>query len=192
MLFHIEPWVFLSFFAAKIQLISTVLGPLLCTCSLVCSALCLISSFQGSPLGARPLVRSLAKSASDWTLGSIIPSPPLEVGIAIVSHFTLACAGASRPPHMKFLTMPLIWEHILGLGFQDAAMYHMEANRTWFATRILPARENRLLLQLMSLFFKDSLIFPKFASGGRWEPTCTPRYLVPSPSGIHLSPTFSP
>ncbi len=53
----------------------------------------------------------------------IIPSSPLEVGITIVSHFTLARAGASRPPHMKFLTMPLIWEHILGLGFQDAAMY---------------------------------------------------------------------
>jgi len=146
MLFHIEPWVFLSFFATKIQLISAVLGPLLCTWSLVCSALCLISSFQGSSSGARPLVRSLTRSASDWALGLIIPSPPLEVGITIVSHFTLARAGASRPPQMKFLTIPLIWEHILGLGFQDAAKYHVEASRTWFATSILPARESRLLL----------------------------------------------
>jgi hypothetical protein len=68
---------------------------------------------------------------------------------------------------MKFLTTPLTWEHILGLGFQDAAMYHIEARRTWFATSILLAMESLLLLQLMSLPLRDTIIFSKFASGGR-------------------------
>jgi hypothetical protein len=31
---------------------------------------------------------------------------------------------------MKFLTIPLIWAHILGSGFQDAAKYHIETSRT--------------------------------------------------------------
>jgi hypothetical protein len=39
-------------------------------------ALCLRSSFQGSPLGARPLMRSFANKASDWVCESIIPRPP--------------------------------------------------------------------------------------------------------------------
>jgi hypothetical protein len=32
----------------------------------------------------------------------------------------------------------------------------------------------------------------KFASRGRWEPTWTPRYLMPFPSKTHLSPTLVP
>ncbi len=54
---------------------------------------------------------------------------------------------------------------IRGLGFQHATKYHMEARRTWLATRIL---------------------------GGRWKPTRTSRYLVPSPSFIHLRLTSVP
>jgi hypothetical protein len=68
---------------------------------------------------------------------------------------------------MKFLTTPLTLEHIMGLRFQDAAMYHIEASRTWFATNILPAKESLLLLQLISLPLKDNIIFSKFISGGR-------------------------
>jgi hypothetical protein len=68
---------------------------------------------------------------------------------------------------MKFFITPLTWEHILWLGFQDAVMYHIEASRTWFATRILPARESLLWLQLMSLPLRASIILSKFASEGR-------------------------
>ncbi len=58
-----------------------------------------------------------------------------------------------------------------GLGFQHAARYHIETRRTWFTTRILPARDKLLWLQLMSLLLRASIILSKFALGGRWEPT---------------------
>jgi hypothetical protein len=74
------------------------------------------------------------------------PSPPGAIGSANVSHLTLARAGASLPPHMKFLMTPLTWPHILGFGFQHAARYQSDASRTWFATKILPANENVLWL----------------------------------------------
>ncbi len=151
-----------------------------------------MSSFHGSPPGASPLTNSLARRASDWVLGSMIPRPPWVVGSVNVSHFTLARVGASLPPQMKFLTTPLICVVIRGLGFQHATMYHIEAKRTWLATKILPARDNWLWLQLMSLLFRAIIILSKFTSGGRWELTCTPRYLMPSPSGTHLRPTSVP
>jgi hypothetical protein len=46
-------------------------------------------------------------------------------------------------------------------------MYHIEASRTWLATRILPARESLLWLQLMSLPLRANIILSKFASEGR-------------------------
>lgn len=171
---------------------SGVSRPLLCTGNLIWSALCRMSSFHGSPPGASPLISSLAKRASDWALGSVIPRPPWAAGNVSVSHFTLARAGASLPPQMKFLMTPLICVIIRGLGFQHAAKYHIEAKRTWLATKILPARDNRLWLQVMSLLFRAIIILSKFASGGRREPTCTPRYLVPSPFRIHLRPNSVP
>ncbi len=89
-------------------------------------------------------MRSFARKALDCVLGSMMPRPPLEIGRMSVSHFTFAWAGVALPPQIKFLITPCIWLHILGLGFQHAARYHMEANRTWLATRILPARERLL------------------------------------------------
>jgi hypothetical protein len=87
---------------------------------------------------------------------------------------------------------PLTWLLILGSGFQQAARYHIEARRTWFATRILPANERALLLQMMSLLLRASIIESKFTSGGKWKPTWIHRYLVPFPFGIHFKPTSSP
>jgi len=69
MLFHIEHCSLFSLGAARSQLRSRLVGPLPWIGSLVWSALCLISSFQGSPLGARPLTSNLASRASDWDLG---------------------------------------------------------------------------------------------------------------------------
>ncbi len=83
-----------------------------------------------------------------------------------MSHFTLALASASLPPQMKFLMTPRTWQHILGLGFQHAAKYHIDAKRTWFATRIRPAKESVLWLQLMSLPLRAIIIVSKFAWGG--------------------------
>jgi hypothetical protein len=40
----------------------------------------------------------------------------------------------------------------MGLGFQQAAMYHMEENKTWLAIRILLVRER--------LQFPHAIIFP--------------------------------
>jgi hypothetical protein len=50
------------------------------------------------------------------------------------------------PPQMKFLMTLLICAIIRGLGFQHAAKYHIEARRTWLATRILPAKDSKLWL----------------------------------------------
>ncbi len=97
-LFHIEHWSLLSLGAARSQLSSGLVGPLPWTGSLVWSALCLISFFQGSPPGVRPFTSNLASSTSDWNLGSVTPKPPWAVGSARVSHFTLALAGTSLPP----------------------------------------------------------------------------------------------
>ncbi len=74
--FHREVGGLLSLVAANIQLISCVLGPSPWTGSLTWLALCLKSSFHGSPPGARPLTKSFASKASDWIFGSTIPNPP--------------------------------------------------------------------------------------------------------------------
>jgi len=123
MFFHIEHLSFLSLGAARNQFRSGFKGPLPWTGNLVWSTLCRTNSFQGSPLGARPLMKSLASNARDWALGSVTPRPPWEVGSARVSHLTLAHVNASLPPHMKFLMSPLTWLHIFGSGFQHAARY---------------------------------------------------------------------
>jgi len=106
MFFHMEQGVLFSLGAAKIRLMSGVSGPFPWTGSLVWSAWCLIGSFQGSPSSTRPLTSNLARSASDWVLGLIMPSPPLAMGKVKVSHFTLAWAGVALPPCIKFLTTP--------------------------------------------------------------------------------------
>ncbi len=98
MLFHIEQGDLLSLGATKIQFISGMSGPLPWTGSLVRSAWCLINSFQGSLPGVKPRTSNFARSASDWILGSIMPSPPLAMGKVSVSHFTFAREGAALPP----------------------------------------------------------------------------------------------
>jgi hypothetical protein len=65
MLFHNEHGGLLSLGAANSQFMSWVLGPMPWTVSLTWSALCLKNSFQGSLPGARPLIRSFARRASD-------------------------------------------------------------------------------------------------------------------------------
>jgi hypothetical protein len=55
----------------------------------------------------------------------------------------------------------------LGLRFQQAARYQRDASRTWLATKILPAKESELWLQLMSLPLRLTIIVSKFASVGR-------------------------
>ncbi len=64
-LFHIEFLSLLSLGVARSQFRSRFEGPLPWTGSLVWLAFCRTSSFQGSPPGARPLMNSLASSASD-------------------------------------------------------------------------------------------------------------------------------
>ncbi len=75
-------------------------------------------------------MRSFANKAFDWVFGSIIPRPPWEVGRTRVSHLTFALALVAFPLHIKFLTTPRTWLHILGFGFQDVARYHMEVRST--------------------------------------------------------------
>ncbi len=130
MLFHIEHLSLLSLGAARSQFRSGFEGPLPWTGSLVWLALCRTSSFQGSPPGTRPLMKSLANNASDWALGSVTPKPPWEVGSATVSHLTLARVGASLCPHIKFLMSPLTWLHIFGSRFQHVARYQIDASKT--------------------------------------------------------------
>ncbi|CAM6077797.1 unnamed protein product [Sphagnum tenellum] len=77
MLFHIKQWILLSLGAVKRESMSRVLGPLPWMGSLIWSALCLISSFQGSPPRASPLISNLANRASDCVFGSMIPRSPL-------------------------------------------------------------------------------------------------------------------
>jgi hypothetical protein len=48
----------------------------------------------------------------------MIPRPLLDKGSVRESHLTLAYVLETLPPQMKFRTTPLIWLHILGLGFQ--------------------------------------------------------------------------
>ncbi len=64
-LFHREVGGLLSFVATNSQLMSCVTRPRPCTRNITWLALCLKSSFQGSPPGSRPLMRSFAKRASD-------------------------------------------------------------------------------------------------------------------------------
>ncbi len=99
MLFHKEVRGLLSLVAANIQFMSCVFGPSPWIGSLTWLALCLKSSFQGSPPGARPLMRSFANKASDWVFGSMIPRPPWEVGRVNVSHLTFTLALVAFPLH---------------------------------------------------------------------------------------------
>jgi hypothetical protein len=71
---------------------------------------------------------------------------------------------------MKLQTTPLIWLHILGFGFQQAARYHIDANKTLFATVILPVRERLECPQAINFPFKESIDLSKFASAGSQKP----------------------
>ncbi len=71
---------------------------------------------------------------------------------------------------MKFHITPLIWLHILGLGFQQAARYHIEE------TRILSARERLHLPQAIIFPFKASMSFSKLASVGSQKPIWMLKY----------------
>jgi hypothetical protein len=65
MFFHIEHCSLFSLGAARSQLRLGLVGPLPWTESLVWLALCLTSSFQGSPPGEKPLTSNLASRYSD-------------------------------------------------------------------------------------------------------------------------------
>jgi hypothetical protein len=150
MFFQNEHFNFLNLEVANRQFISEMFG----TGRWTWSVRCLIISFQGFPPGATPLTKSLARSASDCALGSMIPRPPLHKGNVRESHLTLARVLEAFPPQMKFHTTPIIWLHIFGLGFQQATRYHIEESNTWLATKILPARERLHLPQVIIFRFR--------------------------------------
>ncbi len=107
MLFQNEHFVCLSLEPTKSQFMSGMLGPLPCTGRWTWFARCLKISFQGSAPGASPLTRSLAKSALDCALGSMIPRPLLNKGSVREPHLTLACVLEAFPPIWSFV--PLLW-----------------------------------------------------------------------------------
>ncbi len=75
---------------------------------------------------------------------------------------------------------------------QQAAKYHIKASSTWFATRILPARDRLSWPHVMSFPFKENINLSKFVFVGSRNPIWMPRYLTPSPSGTHFNPTSCP
>jgi hypothetical protein len=123
-------------------------------------------SFQGSPPRVSLFTKSLARSVSDCAFEFMIPRPSLNKVNVKESHLTLARVLEAFPPQMKFRTTPLIWLHILGLGFQQVARYHIEENNTWLATRILPAKKRLHLPQAIIFPFKVSMSLSKLASMG--------------------------
>jgi hypothetical protein len=122
----------------------------------------------------------------------MIPRPLLDKGSLRESHLTLARVLEVFPPQMKFHTTLLIWLHILGLGFQRDAKYHIEENNTWLATIILSMRERLHLPQAIIFPFRVSMNFSKLTSTGSRKPIWMPKYQTPCPLGIHLSPTSCP
>ncbi len=87
------------------------------------------------------------------------------------SHLTFAWVLNALPPQMKFPTTPLIWLDILGLGFQQAAMYHMEESMTLLAIIILSTRERLQLPHAMILSFREVISLSKLAFARSWKPT---------------------
>ncbi len=79
-----------------------------------------------------------------------------------------------------------------GFGSQHVARYHIETSKTWLATKILSAKDKFLCPQDMSFPFREVISLLKLASMGRRNPTYMPRYMTPSPSGIHFRPTSCP
>ncbi len=122
----------------------------------------------------------------------MILRPLLDKGSVRKSHLTLACVLEVFPPQMKFCTSPLIWLHILQLGFQQAAKYHIKENNNWLATKILLARKRSCLPQAIIFPFRASRSFSKLALVGSRKPIWMPKYQTPCPSRIHFSPTSCP
>jgi hypothetical protein len=141
---------------------SLFLGPFPWIESWTWSTRCLNISFQGSQPGDSPLISNLARKASNWALGSMIPRPSLEEENVRQSHFTFVQVLITFPPQMKFHMTPLIWLHILGLRFQQAAMYHMEESRTWLVMSILPTRERLQFPHAIILPFSEIISLSKF------------------------------
>ncbi len=96
----------------------------------------------------------------------MIPRSPSNRGSVRESHLTFAQVLDALLPQMKFLTTPLIWLHILGLGFQQAAMYHMEESRTWLVTKILLVRERLQLPHAIILPLREVMSLSKLPSRG--------------------------
>ncbi len=93
---------------------------------------------------------------------------------------------------MRFRTTPLIWLHILGLGFQQATKYHIEKNNTWLATRILLTRERLHLPHAIIFPFTVSMSFSKLALAGSRKLIWMFKYRTPYHSGIHHNPISCP
>jgi len=147
------------------------LGPLPWIGSWIRSAWRLRISFQGSPSRDSPCIRSLAKRAFNYALGSMIPRPPHEKGSVKESHLTFARVLDVFPPQMKLHITPVIWLHILGLGFQQVAKYHMDETRTCLAIRIMPTKERLQLPLAIILPLKAVMSLSKLTSAWRWKPT---------------------
>jgi hypothetical protein len=122
----------------------------------------------------------------------MIPRPPLDKGSVRESHLTLAHVLEAFPPQMKFHTTPLIWLHILELGFQHATKYHIKENNIWLATKNFPTRKRLHLPQAIIFPFRVNMSFSKLASSNSRKPIWMPKYRTPCPPGIHLSPTSCP
>ena len=96
---------------------------------------------------------NLLNNALDWSTGSIIPSPPLERGKVITSHFTLDRALPSvLPDHKKFQINVLICKMHDLEKIQQGNTYHVIANNTCVATIIRPTRECLVELRNNSFF----------------------------------------
>jgi hypothetical protein len=80
---------------------------------------------------------------------------------------------------MKFHTTPQIWLHIFELGFQQAAMYHIEENNTWLVTKILLAKKRLHLPQAIIFSFRANMSFSKLATMGSRKPIQMPKYQTP-------------
>jgi hypothetical protein len=135
---------------------------------------CFNISFHGSQPRDSPLTSNWQEGLLTKLLSQRFLNPP-SMREAWRSPFYL-CSGSnhfSSPNEVLYHLQ--IWLHIMGLRFQQVAMYHMEESRTWLAMSILPSSERLEFPHAIILPFNEIISLSKFTSVGSRNLTWMPR-----------------
>ncbi len=107
------------------------------------------------------------------------------------SHLILAILQKNSTPNIIFDQTINLVTH-LKVEFQDAMMYQIEIEKTWFVVKALPTLMIFILVQKTSFSLRLRRSLSKLTSLGNIKPICKSKYCTPLPFTTHTRHFFIP